>query len=324
MQGREAVRSGLRRVLVVGNTAMHHLFGGLDVRPLAHAPFESPHLGSLQFEAEELGWTLSTEARVRFLPCLGGFVGSDLLAGVWATGFHRRERCEALLDLGTNGEIVMGNRNGLVCAGTAAGPAFEGARISMGMRAATGAIARVDLNGGRLDCGVLGGGQPRGICGSGLVDAVACGLELGAVQPSGRLVQGTAWGLAPPVRLTQRDIRELQLAKGAIAAGLHLLAGQLGERLEEVARFHLAGAFGNYINRASAKRIGMLPVSLDRVTPAGNTALLGAKVLLFAPEGTDWEFGELRELVRHVALHEDSEFEDTYLRAMAFPEQLRA
>jgi uncharacterized 2Fe-2S/4Fe-4S cluster protein (DUF4445 family) len=257
--------------------------------------------------------------QVRFLPCLGGFVGSDLLVGLWVTQLHRQTQCAVLLDLGTNGEIVMGNRDGVVCAGTAAGPAFEGARISMGMRAATGAIGRVELAQGVMDCGVIGGGPPRGICGSGLVDAVACGLDLGAVQPSGRLAKGSPWELAAPVVLTQRDIRELQLAKGAIASGLHLLAGQLGKRLKEVVRIHLAGAFGNYINRASARRIGLLPVSLDRVTPAGNTALLGAKALLFAPDGTDWEFTELRSLARHVPLHEDPAFEDTYLQAMTFP-----
>jgi len=319
LQGRESVRPGLRRVLLVGNTVMHHLFGGLDVTPLAHAPFHSPRLGLLEFGSAELGWALGSEVRIRFLPCLGGFVGSDLLAGLWVTQLHREAECEALLDLGTNGEIVMGNRDGVVCAGTAAGPAFEGARISMGMRAATGAIARVEMAAGGMECEVIGGGPPSGICGSGLVDAVACGLDLGKVQPSGRLANGSSWEVAAPVALNQRDIRELQLAKGAIASGLYLLSGQLGTRLEEVTRIHLAGAFGNYINRASARRIGLLPVPLDRVTPAGNTALLGAKVLLFAPEGTDWEFAELRSLVHHVALHEDPDFQETYLQAMTFP-----
>lgn len=324
MRGREAVEPSLRRVLLVGNTAMHHLFGGCDVTPLAHAPFESSQLGLLEFDAAELGWDLSSSVRVRFLPCLGGFVGSDLLAGLWVTEVHRGERCEALLDLGTNGEIVMGNRHGLICAGTAAGPAFEGARISMGMRAATGAIVRVELGQNGLECGVLGGGEARGICGSGLVDAVACGLELGVVQPSGRFANGKSWMLSAPVELSQQDIRELQLAKGAIASGLRLVAGQLGTQLEDVARIHLAGAFGNYISRTSARRIGLLPLDLDRVTPAGNTALLGAKVLLFAPEATDWEFRELRSLVRHSALHEDPDFQEAYLEAMTFPPQLRA
>jgi uncharacterized 2Fe-2S/4Fe-4S cluster protein (DUF4445 family) len=324
MEGRESVQPGLRRVLLVGNTAMHHLFGGLDVAPLAHAPFESPSLGLLEFGPSELGWALNPDVWVAFLPCLGGFVGSDLLAGMWVTQLHRQSQCEALLDLGTNGEIVMGNREGVVCAGTAAGPAFEGARISMGMRAASGAIGRVEVADGRVNCQIIGGGVPRGICGSGLVDAVACGLELGVVQSSGRLAGGDTWELAVPVVLTQRDIRELQLAKGAIASGLHLLSGQLERRIEEVARIHLAGAFGNYINRESARRIGLLPVPLGRVTPAGNTALLGAKVLLFAPEGTDWEFAELRSLARHVALHEDPGFQETYLEAMTFPKQLQA
>ena len=218
---------------------------------------------------------------VRFLPCLGSFVGSDILAGLLATSLHEHDDLAALIDLGTNGEIVVGNRQRLLCASTAAGPAFEGARISMGMRAATGAISEVHAQDGKLHCHVLGNGAPRGVCGSGLVDAAAAGLDLGWISPKGRLANGESLTLAPPVALTQWDVRELQLAKGAIAAGLRILLEQWGAQAIELAQVYVAGAFGNYINYASARRIGLLDFPAEKIQPAGNTALLGAKLALF-------------------------------------------
>src|SRR5262249_39987050 len=155
-------------------------------------------------------------------------VGSDILAGLLATGLPASSEPAALIDLGTNGEIIVGNRDRMLCASTAAGPAFEGARISMGMRAATGAISEVSWRDGQFHCRVLGGVEPRGICGSGLVDAVAAGLEAGSIQPNGRIANDSTLGLAAPVALVQKDIRELQLAKGAIAAGFRILLRRWG------------------------------------------------------------------------------------------------
>ncbi len=309
----------LRDVVVAGNTVMHHLFCDIDPTPLSHSPFEPLECGLRAFAAPDLGWSLASNPEVRFLPCMGGFVGSDILAGILATRLHESEALCALIDLGTNGEIVVGNRRRLVCASTAAGPAFEGARISMGMRAATGAISAVTIANGALDCHVLGNVEPRGICGSGLVDAVACGLELGWVQPSGRLAQRDRAPLAPPVFLTQADIRELQLAKGAIAAGVRILAKTWGASLEDVEQVFLAGAFGNYINRASARRIGLIDFPVSKVQAAGNTALLGAKlVLLGGAEGAAACAAALGKQ-DHLCLHEDAEFQDTYAEQMAFP-----
>jgi uncharacterized 2Fe-2S/4Fe-4S cluster protein (DUF4445 family) len=310
----------LKQIVLVGNTVMHHLFCGFDVAPLSHSPFEPTQDGLQVLTADQLGWTLPANPEVRFLACLGGFVGSDILAGVLATRLHETEALTALLDLGTNGEIVLGNRERMLCASTAAGPAFEGARISMGMRAATGAISEVSLLDGQLRCHVLGEGTPRGICGSGLVDAVACGLELGVIHPSGRFKQNLRWPLAAPVYLTQSDVRELQLAKAAIAAGLRILAREWGAALDQITRVYLAGAFGNYINRLSARRIGLLPVPPDRVEPAGNTALLGAKLALFRLPEADGSYPELRERIRHVSLHEDRQFQQAYIEEMRFPE----
>jgi uncharacterized 2Fe-2S/4Fe-4S cluster protein (DUF4445 family) len=225
----------------------------------------------------------------------------------------------ALIDLGTNGEIIVGNRERLLCASTAAGPAFEGAHISMGMRASTGAIAEVNLRQGQFHCRVLGQTPPRGICGSGLVDAVAVGLQLGLIQSTGRLPGGGPMVLCPPVQLTQSDIRELQLAKGAIAAGLRILVQRWGAELKDVSKIHLAGAFGNYISRASARGIGLIDFPPEKVQPAGNTALLGAKLALVGLEENDGAYPEILRKVEHVPLNEDPHFLEVYVEEMQFP-----
>lgn len=310
--GREG---GAREVVLVGNSAMHHFFGGLDVTPLAFDPFEPAQPQALVFTGAELGWSAVSAARVVFLPCMGGFVGSDLLAGVLATRLHESAEPAALVDLGTNGEIVVAHGGRVLCCSTAAGPAFEGARIARGMRAVTGAIAEVRVSGAELECRVLGQVAPRGLCGSGLVDAVAAFLDLGQIGPSGRM-RGESLCIAGDVHLAARDVRELQLAKGAIAAGLEILVQRLGISTADLARVHLAGAFGNYIRLDSARRIGLLGVPLEKIQPAGNSALLGAKIALFA--GTAG-LEDLLASVEHVPLNEDPAFQDVYVENMAFP-----
>ncbi|MDX2152574.1 MAG: ASKHA domain-containing protein [Bryobacteraceae bacterium] len=282
-----------QRVVLVGNTVMHHLWGGLNVAPLAEAPFEARELGSI------------LEGKWEFLPCIGGFVGSDILAGISACGMAESDRLTALIDLGTNGEIVLGSRERLVCASTAAGPAFEAAQIRHGMRAAPGAIAHVAARDGRAECRVIGDVPPLGICGSGLVEAVAAGLDLGWIAASGR---SKGVPLTGDLGLTQRDIRELQLAKAAIASGLRLLAEVRGVTLDEIETVYLAGAFGNYVSPEAALRVGL--VEVPRITAAGNTALRGAKLHLLneAPE----------PLVEHFALASHERFQDTFAECIGF------
>ncbi len=305
--GRMLGSESLREVLVVGNTAMHHLFGGLNVEPLTHAPFVSPTLGGFRFAEEELAWPGPAE----FLPCLGGFVGSDLLSGIVATRLDQQTRPHALFDIGTNGEVVVGSGQGIVCASTAAGPAFEGGRIGAGMRAGTGAIDNVHVRDGGLDCHVIGGGAARGVCGSGLVDAAACGIDLGLIRANGRLTNADKrLPLADGVALAQSDIRELQLAKGAMAAGLRMLTG------EGVEKLYLAGAFGNYIRQASARAIGLLPEDLA-VEPVGNSALRGARMLLLTPSTRKARLRKIVALSRHVELAADPDFQYLYAEMMA-------
>ncbi|MGD0520812.1 MAG: ASKHA domain-containing protein [Terracidiphilus sp.] len=304
----------IAEVVLVGNTVMHHLFAGLDVEPLSHAPFHSPHLGEQCFTAQELEWPLPPSCRIRFLRCLGGFVGSDILAGIHAVGMPAAEKLMALIDLGTNGEIAIGNCRGIVCASTAAGPAFEAGSIHMGMRAATGAIARVSLQDGKMRAAVIGDVEARGICGSGLVDAVAAGLESGAILSSGRIADGTkAFPVQAPVVLYQSDIRELQLAKSAIASGFRLLIKHLGVAAGDIQSVSLAGAFGNYVQIDSAIGVGMLEMPRERIHAAGNTALRGAKILLLSASEP------VLPEVEHVSLAADSGFQDEFVKRMTFP-----
>jgi uncharacterized 2Fe-2S/4Fe-4S cluster protein (DUF4445 family) len=309
----------IAKVAIVGNTAMHHLFCGIDIEPLSHYPFEPVNDGLQQISGDQFDWPISKKVIVEFLPCLGGFVGSDIFAGIIASGINESEKLQCLIDLGTNGEIVVGNKHRLICASTAAGPAFEGARIAMGMRAATGAIWKVDVVDEQFECSVLGGADPTGICGSGLVDAVAAGLKVGLIGPTGRIKdRAPDIVLSDPVKITQPDIRELQLAKGAIATGVKLLLRRLEADAEDVDRIYLAGAFGNYIDRLNAGRIGLLPFLLDQIEAAGNTALLGAKILLCAPDSAS-RYAGLLSRVEHVSLNTDPLFQDTYVEEMSFP-----
>lgn len=310
----------VRKVILAGNTVMHHLFCGLDMEPLSYSPFETEQNGLQTFHPQELGWDeMPSRSQVQFLPCLGSFVGSDLLAGILATGMHLSECPQILIDLGTNGEIVIGNSRHILCASTAAGPAFEGAMIEMGMRAAQGAVWRVKASGENMECDVLGNIPARGICGSGLVDAVAVGLEQRRILPSGRLSQPGPLLLNPNILLTQKDIRQLQLAKGAIAAGARILMKHWGASNKDISRVSLAGAFGNYIDLESAQRIGLLHFPIEQMHPAGNTSLLGAKIAMLAREENGLDFQEIRAITTHYSLNADSEFQDIFVEEMGFP-----
>lgn len=303
------------RVLLGGNTVMHHLFGGLDVSSLAAAPFTPARLGPLRFSPAELEWTLPGPCEVEFLPCLGGFVGSDILAGIIATNLDTASRPVALIDLGTNGEIVVADSQRLCCASTAAGPAFEAGLIQMGMRAAAGAIDKVAYRNGGYQCHTIGGVPARGICGSGLASAIAAALGAGDIQPSGRLRPGLSRiELTSGVALFQSDIRQLQLAKAAVAAGVALLAGS-----NQPETLYLAGAFGNYLDAAVSARIGLTPVDPARIEAAGNTALRGLRTILLAPAAGRRRVAMILRRCHHFALHEDARFEDAFVAHMAFP-----
>ncbi|NDP21099.1 MAG: DUF4445 domain-containing protein [Paludibacter sp.] len=273
----------IRKIVIVGNTAMQLIFSREDVSPLAMYPFEVKNLGMKTFIPNELGWKTKVAESVQFYPSIGSFVGSDILAGIAATGLGEKEHYTALIDLGTNGEIVVGNKDRIVCASTAAGPAFEGTNISMGMRAVTGAISSLHLENGKIIANVIGNTEPKGICGSALVDAIAIFRKLEMIGDFGDINSGdTQISIAGKVKITRKDINEFQLAKAAIAAGLEILTQELSIQLSDINELYIAGGFGSYINLKHVSEIGMIELPEQKIRKMGNTALLGAKMFLFS------------------------------------------
>ena len=276
---------------MVGNTCMHHLALHLDVEPLTTPPYMPSVSEALVLEAIKY-LPISPNAALRVLPNIAGFIGADTVGCLVATQFDQLEEQTLLIDIGTNGEMVLGNATRRVACSTAAGPAFEGARIECGMRGAFGAIDHVRVDSGDLVCSTIGGAKARGLCGSGLLDATAALLDIGVINKRGRMkipeslvdrsTEGDSGGLAITLQdgvwLSQKDIREVQLAKGAIRAGVELMSEYADISLEGVSTCRLAGAFGNYLDPESACKIGMLPpVLLSKVVPIGNAAGEGAK-----------------------------------------------
>ncbi|MDZ7725283.1 MAG: ASKHA domain-containing protein [candidate division KSB1 bacterium] len=305
------------RIVLVGNTVMHHLFCGYDLSPLSMYPFESPHSGQVNLTPEDLDWQLEGDPTIAFMACIGGFVGSDILAGILASGMHKSNAISCLIDLGTNGEIAVGNRKKILCASTAAGPAFEGINISCGMQAATGALASLQFKDEQLTYHVIGDTDSlRGICGSGLLDAVSGLLESGQLDEWGQLTNGQdRVEVIPGLSLTQNDIRQVQLAKGAVAAGLQILSGKRCGSLDAVDQFYIAGAFGNYLNLNSARRIGLVDAEPDRVRTLGNSALLGAKIMLYMEEA---QIQSILHAIQHLSLETDADFQETFAMKMLF------
>ena len=267
-------------VSIVGNPAMQQLFLGLLPDNLATIPF-APILTEAKV-ADAKPYIPSCEnAHLLIIPDISGYVGADTLACVLAAKLDEADEITLLVDIGTNGEMVLGNKHRMVACSTAAGPALEGANIQCGMRATEGAIDHVWLEDDQLQHSVIGGGEAKGICGSGLIDTVAASLDAGWINSRGRIgnPQQTI-PLTPSVQLTQEDIRQVQMAKGAIAAGITLMAAHLGITLEDIDRVYLAGAFGTYMNPDAACRIGLLPAALKgKIVPIGNAAGSGAKLL---------------------------------------------
>lgn len=326
----------LAEFALVGNTAMLGLALGRDVTPLGAAPYAGADLAAARTGAPALGLDAYPSADIYALPCIGPFVGADITAGLLATGLTDAAGPTLFLDLGTNGELVLAADNGLVATSTAAGPAFEGAAIECGMRAAAGAIERVDLDGDALAYGVIGEREPAGICGSGLVDLVAVLLDCGILEPDGRFADTPAHPLGARLRerngvrefvldattgivLTQKDVRQVQLATGAVRAGIELLLADAGIAPDEIAGVIVAGGFGYHLRPASLARIGLVDAAwAERVRFAGNTALAGARMALVNSDARHAAESLVHE-VRAVDLAADARFHERFLAALAFP-----
>jgi uncharacterized 2Fe-2S/4Fe-4S cluster protein (DUF4445 family) len=304
----------VRKITIVGNTAMQLIFSGDDVTPLSAFPFESDKLGEKNFQPNDLGWDFDVAEQIVFYPSIGSFVGSDILGGIYATGIWKKKSITALIDLGTNGEIVVGNQDQIVCASTAAGPAFEGANISMGMRAVTGAIASISWVENQMVASVIGNTQPKGICGSALIDAVALLRNNGLVDMFGLLSSASdKICVCEDVYLTQEDIFKFLLAKAAISAGLQILANRFFVKVDQIEDIYIAGAFGTYLNIANVVKTGMIDAKHENLHKLGNTALIGAKMFLFS----DIEVAhEILKRTTHVNLEREPQFQDVFVDSM--------
>ncbi|MDC0584246.1 ASKHA domain-containing protein [Bacteroidales bacterium] len=306
----------LNKVVIVGNTVMHHSFCGHELSPLAMYPFSTPHLEGESLSTTDLGWQLKIKEPIEFYPSIGAYVGSDILAGIISTKLYNNEKYTVLVDLGTNGEITVGNKDKIVCASTAAGPAFEGANISMGMQATTGAISTIEESDNGWKFHVIGNEKARGICGSGLIDAVALLQKEEKIGIFGDLASGEdTVPMQDEVTLAQQDIREFQLAKAAIAAGIEILIKELKITNDDIHSVYIAGGFGSYINLDHVIATGMLEFPKEKIHKMGNTALIGAKMLLF--QNMDF-VKPILEKTNHISLESAAEFQDIYVEKMMF------
>jgi len=333
--------------VAAGNTTMQHFLLNLPPHGIAEAPFLPLLTDGVITKASDIGLKLNPEALLYTMPMQSGYIGGDLIGTIMTSGAMEQDDKIVLgLDIGTNGEIFLGNRKRLLTCSAAAGPALEGASISSGMIAATGAIEGVSFEDDALRYQVIGNIQPKGLCGSGLVDLVAVLLHIGLIDHQG-LIRPPHKGMAReiatritrrsgaynfliapadqnnngrPLYLTQRDIRELQLAKSAISAGIQILMDEMGVQLADIQQVYLAGALGNYINTYSAMRIGLIPpVDPGIVTSLGNASSTGAAMALLSKHY--WQLAnELSDSIEHVELSFRADFNQYFVEAMDFPE----
>lgn len=321
------------QVSIVGNTCMHHLFLGISPGSLVHAPYNPAFSERLTLKASEYGLHIHPEAQLLMLPDIAGYVGADTCGCLLALRQDLKDEITLMIDIGTNGEMVLGNKEKMAACSTAAGPAFEGAKIECGMRGAAGAVDHVVFEDGEWKYTTVDGKPAIGLCGSGLIDLVAQLYKVGLIDEMGHLESGqeddSIFVLVPPeksgnergVFLTQKDVREVQLAKAAIAAGIQLLLKELEMTEKEISRIYIAGAFGNYMNPSSACAIGLLPPALESlVEPVGNAAGEGAKIALLNTDELEMT-DKLVKKIRFVELAASAEFQDTFVDELAFPEE---
>ncbi|MBS7262261.1 MAG: DUF4445 domain-containing protein [Eubacteriales bacterium] len=300
-------------VTFTGNTVMMHLLVGADPTRIANAPFIPVFTQSLELPASDIGLDLP-RAQATIMPGVSGFVGADTVAAALACGIGESEEICLLADIGTNGEIVLGNRHQLLACSVAAGPAFEGANISCGTGGVVGAIDHVESD---MKFTTIGNGEAAGICGSGILDLTAVCLENGIISSSGRIRnEEKKISLTKNVTVTQKDIREIQLAKGAVCAGIRLLLQKYGISADRIERFYLAGGFGNYLRAKSAARIGMFPEKLlSKTIPAGNAAGRGAVRAMLSEAGRR-RADELHRQIRYEELSAEPRFTELFAESM--------
>jgi uncharacterized 2Fe-2S/4Fe-4S cluster protein (DUF4445 family) len=334
--------SQVYELVIVGNTAMHHFLLGIESRHLALSPYVPALKGPLDLHAKDVGILAHPHANVHTLPLVAGYVGADAVADVLASGMRESDELSLLLDIGTNTELFVGNRDSIVSCSCASGPAFEGAHIRQGMKAVYGAIERVRIDPTTLNVEyeTVGGEKPVGICGSGMLDTVAELLRRRVIDSKGRfqkienrrltevagdrafvLTQPEETSMGDPVMVTQKDIGEVQLAKAAIHAGCAILMRHAGVKASDLRRIYIAGSFGNYVNPANARLLGLIPeVPTQIIRFVGNTAIAGAKMCLSSLEARN-EAKRIGEQVKYIELGADANFSREYAASMYLPHQ---
>jgi uncharacterized 2Fe-2S/4Fe-4S cluster protein (DUF4445 family) len=333
-------------VILAGNTTMIHLATGLPPRYISTVPFIPVRKKRMLLSASELGIEIAENGRVYVLPMISGYIGADIVGAILASQIYQSTETNLLIDIGTNGEIVMGNKDGLVSCSTAAGPAFEGATIRHGVGGITGAINTMEMGSKDLVYTTIGDKKPIGICGSGIVDSVSTLLFLGIIDQTGRIVSedeiSTETGKMLSNRLTtvdnepavilatsketgkedivltQRDVREIQNVKASIAAGILTLIKHTGLEVEDIDHVYLAGGFGSYINRIHAVNLGLIPSALEeRITVIGNAAGSGAMMALISKNRL-FECDRIGEETEYVELSSLPQFQEDYVNCMFF------
>jgi uncharacterized 2Fe-2S/4Fe-4S cluster protein (DUF4445 family) len=338
--GKVSVSSdSIYELCAVGNTTMSHIFLGLPINQLGYSPYQAHSLEAFDLPPEKLGLKINPAGNVHTVENIAGFVGSDTVAVALAADIESQDKTTLIIDIGTNGEIVLGDKNILYAASCAAGPAFEGARIKCGGRAAQGAIEAVILNKDDIDVDVIGNIKAQTICGSGLIDAAAVMLELGIIEKSGRFAEieslrnklpdaifnrlrmhdgQSALFFTEKVYLNQSDIRQIQLAKAAIHAGIRLLLKQLNIQPDKIEKVLLAGAFGNYIRKQSALKIGLLPAIVpEKIHFIGNAAASGAQMILLSSQNR-LKAKHLSQNIRYIELANSPDFQDVFTDCISF------
>ena len=325
--------SGLSEMYIAGNTVMEHIFMGLSPAGLAVAPFRAESLFT-GGEAKQIRGVKTWAA-----PCAASYVGGDIMAGLLSTGLWQKAGVSLFLDVGTNGEMALGGRDGFVCCAVASGPAFEGAGIRCGMASTPGAVSDVRWDGAEPELTVIGGGEAKGLCGSGLIRLLALLLEKGLVDETGWLLPpeeapagyekwlsedengNGCFHLSPEVFLSAADVRQLQLAKAAVAAGIQVLLEETGLTAGEVEGVYLAGGFGTHLDPKAAAAIGMLPEELAGKTVAvGNSALAGAAMALLDGKSRA-AMEEIQKQCKYIELSGDSRFNQAFPQHMMFCEE---
>lgn len=320
----------LRDAVITGNTTMLHLLTGLDPYGIAVYPFTPVSLFGEPHARDLLGFE-ATE-RVYLPHCITSYIGADITCSILSSGMMERETA-LLIDLGTNGEMALRYKGKLFCCSTAAGPAFEGAGMQMGMTAVNGAVSKVSMEGERMTYSVIGGGEAKGLCGSGVIDAVAAFVRCGLIDDTGRIdedsplyaVYGTEFDGFPALKIgdsgvliTQQDIRKLQLAKSAVAAGVLTMLSDSGCTMDEISTLYLAGGFGSYVDIRSAAAIGLIPEALaGKVTVIGNAAGAGASMLLLDRSAEEREQA-IVSCAEEINLSANPTFMDHYVEQMMF------